>query len=204
MRLDHKRLLTAMGISSCFVGLLLTWLGPLVDFDLTISLLGLGHGNSLTVHIRKNEPRKDSSFTTASEAVGLLPREQKATDNIAEVQQEFPPVDSPKQAVELQPRKDWHAIAKEVVRSIDATNSRQEESRAYMWQKSHSVMFKPSEAIKSIDEEPLLSEIRFIRRSRVLGLGFNFGSCFFGIPIAGVPVEDRSVALTLFVCTSES
>jgi hypothetical protein len=193
-----------MGISSCFVALLLAWPGPLVDFDLTASLLGLEHEDSLTVHIRKSEPKKDSNHTTANKSVRLPPPEQKAPDSIAEVQQELPPVDSPRQAVELQPEKDWHAIAKEVVRTIDATNSRQEESRAYMWQRSRSIMFEPADDIVLNDEAPLLSDIRFIRRSRVLGLGFNFGSCFFGIPIAGVPVEDRSVAITLFVCTSES
>lgn len=204
MRPSHKRLLTAMGISSCCVGLLFAWLGPLVDFDLTTSLLGLEREDSLTVHIRKSEPRKDSSHTTANEPVRLPPPEQKAPDSIAEVQRERPPVDSPKQAVELHPDKDWHAIAKEVVRTIDASNSRQEESRAYMWQRSRSIMFEPEDDIVLIDEEPLLSDIRFIQRSRVLGLGFNFGSCFFGIPIAGVPVENRSVAVTLFVCSSES
>lgn len=158
----------------------------------------------MIVHIRKSEPEENIELTTFKKSVRSFPRDQETAGVTAEVQREIPPVDSHQPVAVSQPEKDWHAIAKEVARASIARSLRQEESRASMWQQSRSSMFQPADDIEMMDEGPLLSNIRFIQRSRVLGLGFNFGSCFFGIPIAGVPVEDRSIGPTIFVCTRRS
>jgi hypothetical protein len=81
---------------------------------------------------------------------------------------------------------------------------RQEESRASMWQQTRSIMFQPASDTILKDIEPLLADIRFKRRSRVIGLGINVGSCFIGIPIAGVPVEERSIGISFFICGQDS
>jgi hypothetical protein len=204
IRPTRNRLLTATAFSTCFVTLLLASLGLFVDFELNISQPGFERGDALIVHIRKDNPKKNSELTAFEKSARSFPREQEAADVIAEVQRELPSVDTPEPAIESQPEKDWHAIAKEVAKASIARNIRQEESRASMWRQSRSNMFQPADDIQMLDEEPLLSNIRFIQRSRVFGLGFNFGSCFFGIPIAGVPVEDRSIGPTIFVCTRRS
>jgi hypothetical protein len=204
IRPTRNRLLTAMAISTCFVALLLGSLGLFADFESNISKPGIEHRDTLIVHIKKGEPKEDSEITTFKKSLRSIPRDQETPDVIADVQRDVPLVDSSEPPAESQPKKDWHAIAKEVAKASIARNLRQEESRASMWRQSHSNMFQSADDMIVMDEEPLLSDIRFIQRSRVLGLGFNFGSCFFGIPIAGVPVEDRSIGPTIFVCTRRS
>jgi hypothetical protein len=102
------------------------------------------------------------------------------------------------------PPTDWRAIAAAEARSSVADSFRQEETRASLWRQTHSVMFQPGDTFVLQDEEPLLADFRFVYRSRVVGLGLNIGRCFIGIPIAGVPVEQRSGAITIFVCGQDS
>ena len=83
-------------------------------------------------------------------------------------------------------------------------SSPQEESRTSMWRQSHSIMFQPGSDIVVREEESILSDFRFKPRVYVVGLGVTIGSCFIGIPLAGVPVEQRTVAISLFVCARNS
>jgi hypothetical protein len=54
------------------------------------------------------------------------------------------------------------------------------------------------------EPDPIISDLRFKPQIHVAGIGFAIGSCFIGIPIVGVPVEQRSVAITVFVCARDS
>jgi hypothetical protein len=65
-------------------------------------------------------------------------------------------------------------------------------------------MFEPANEFVVKEEEPVISDLRFIPRIHVVGLGVTIGSCFIGIPLAGVPVEQRTVAISLFVCAKDS
>ena len=201
VRPTRHRLLTAMGISTCFVAVLLALLGALIDFAASISKPSIEHGEPLTIYIRNNGGEPNSGFTTGNQVVRSLPQEQVVSTEFAEFQQEVGSVDSPEPPADSQPARDWHEIADQAAKASIDENFRQEESRASMWRQSRSIMFQPANDIVVKDIEPILSNIRFKRRSRVIGLGINIGSCFIGIPIAGVPVEDRSVGITVFVCS---
>jgi len=99
---------------------------------------------------------------------------------------------------ESEPKSNFIA-GNQAVRSLS-----QEESRASMWRRSHSIMFQPASGRAVKQEEPIISDFRFKPRVHVVGLGVTIGSCFVGIPIAGVPVEHRTVAIRLFVCAKDS
>jgi len=189
-----------MGISACSIALVLASLGALFNFVEKVSKLGSEGGDHLIVHIRKGEGQKHPNLTAGNEAVLSSTQAQVVSAESAELQQRVAPVDSPAPPADSQPVKDWRAIAGEAAQASIDEYSRQEESRALMWRRTHSVMFQPTNDILVMDKEPLLSDIRFKRHSHVLGLGFNVGSCFIGIPLAGIPVEKRSVAITVFVC----
>lgn len=201
VRPTRQRLLTAMGIATCAIAVLLAMLESLVGFGVNISKPGIEHEDPLTVNIIKGEGNKTPESTPGNKAVRSLTREQVISPEFAELQQEFATVDSPEPPGEPQPVKDWRTIADEAAKASVAEYFRQEETRDSMWQRSRSIMFQPANDIAVMDKEPVLSDVRFKRRSRVMGLGINIGSCFIGIPVAGVPVDDRSGAITVFVCS---
>ena len=95
-------------------------------------------------------------------------------------------------------------MADEAVKTSMDEYFRQEESRASMWRRSHSIMFQPAGDIVVKEIELIISDFRFMPRVHVVGLGLTIGSCFIGIPIAGVPVEQRTVAIRLIVCAPNS
>jgi hypothetical protein len=193
-----------MGISACSIALLLALLGSLFDFAVRFSKPNIEHGEPLTIHIRNGEGEKDSNFVRGNKVVRSLPQEQVVSDEFAELQQEVASDDSPELPADSQAVKDWRAIADEVAKTSVDEYFRQEEIRASMWRKTRSIMFRPANDMVVQDREPILSDVRFKRRSRVVGLGINVGSCFIGIPIAGVPVEERSIGITVFVCGQDS
>ena len=193
-----------MGISACSIALLLALLGSFVDLVVRVSKPSIEHGEPLTIHIRKGTGEEKPSSTTGNRAVRSLPQEQVVSDEFAELQQELAPEDFPEPPAHSRPVKDWRAIADEAANASVDEYYRQEEIRVSMWRRTHSVMFQPANDIIVKDKEPVLSEVRFKRRSRVVGLGINVGSCFIGIPIVGVPVEERSIGIPIFVCSQDS
>lgn len=171
-----------MVISACSVAVLLALLGTLFDFAVSVSTPSIVHGERLTIHIRKGRGEPISDLTTDNQTVRSSPQDAINSVEFAELQLEVAPADSPESLADSLPVRNWHSIADEAAKAIVDEYFRQEETR----------------------EEPILADIRFKPRVHVLGLGVTIGSCFIGIPIAGVPVEQRSVAIPLFVCAKES
>jgi len=200
VRPTGQRLLTAMGVATFAIALLLAMLESLVEFGVATSNPGIELVETLTVQILKGEGAKNSDSTPDKKPVRSLPQEDVVSTEIAELQPEVAPVDSPEPPDKSQPVKDWRAIANEAAKTSVDEHFQQEETRSSMWQRSHSIMFQPTNSIAVMDKEPVLSGVQFKRRSRVIGLGLNIGSCFIGIPVAGVPVEDRTAAISIFVC----
>jgi len=99
---------------------------------------------------------------------------------------------------------DLQRIAADAVRSVISDVDRDESLRAGMWRQSGSLMFRPSGQPVADVDEPVLEDFRFRPKVHVAGLGVTIGSCFIGVPLVGVPVEDRTVAITLFVCARDS
>ena len=95
----------------------------------------------------------------------------------------------------------WNALKERAAREIVDDHWRKEHFRASMWRQTRSVMFRAdSDAGASNERVPVMANLDFREPAGVLGLGFTFGSCFVGIPLAGIPVEARSTAITLFYC----
>jgi hypothetical protein len=65
-------------------------------------------------------------------------------------------------------------------------------------------MFQPDDDFKVNELVPILADFNFREPVGILGLGFTIGSCFIGIPLLGVPVEERSVGITLVICRNSS
>ena len=204
IRPTRTRLLAAMCISACCVAVSLASLGSLVEFARSISNPSPEHEEPLTVHIKKDDVEADAGRVMPKEVVRPSPKEPMEPGRSSEVREEVAADDSAEPPDESQPEKDWSAIAVDAARARVDAYVRQEETRDSMWRSTASVMFQPAGEKVAIEWEPVLSDIRFKQRSRVLGLGINLGSCFFGIPVAGVPVEDRSVGISVIVCRQDS
>ena len=203
IRPTRRRLCAAMGISAFFIAVMLALFGSLVDFAGRVSITDLEQAGRLTVVIRTHDGEPDSEFATESKFVPSS--SQHAVDPADPIDSQrkvsaplapAPPFDPP-------PVRDWHAIAKTVARASVNHFFSNEESRASMWRQTRSIMFKPASDFVVREEEPAIPDFRFTPEIHVVGLGLTIGSCFIGIPIAGVPIEQRTVAINLFVCAKD-
>lgn len=184
-----------MGVSACSVALLLAFLGSLVDFKASISKPSDEHGQRLTIHIRKgmdNQP------------VPSLPQEKIELAESGDLQQQAETVYSPQLPPDSQPAEDWRVIAEQAAKASVDERFRNEETRKSMWRQSRSIMFQPTSDFLVKEEEPIIAGFRFRPQIHVVGLGVTIGSCFIGVPLVGVPVEERTVAISLFVCAKKS
>ena len=203
IRPTRRRLCVAMGISAFFIAVILALFGSFVDFAGRLSITDLEHAGRLTVIIRTDDREPASKFATEKKAASSP--SQQAVDSAE-------PVDSqrtgsaplaPAPPVDPQPVRDWHALARTAARARVDDFFGNEESRASMWLQTRSIMFKPASDFVVREEEPAIPDFRFKPEIHVVGLGLTIGSCFIGIPIAGVPVEQRTVAINLFVCAKD-
>lgn len=214
IRPTRHRLLTAISISACAVVALLALLGTLVDFAENTLRPGFEQGEPLTVHIRNGGGAPNADLTSPDltnpdimiddQVVRSSSQDETGLAKVADLQQTDAPPDSPQQPVVLPPIRDWRSIAGKAVKEIADDQFRQEESRESMWRQSYSVMFQPADDILDLQEKSVIADVRFIPRIHVLGLGLTIGSCFFGIPILGGPVEQRTGAITLVICAQDS
>jgi len=184
--------------------MILALLGSLIDFAVSISKPKRENGERLVVHIKKVEGENRSDLMTGDQVIRSTAREEITSVEFAEHQQEIASVDTSEPATDAPPVKNWRGIADEAIKSSIDEYFAQEESRASMWRQSRSIMFQPTSKIVVNDKEPIISDFRFKPRVHVAGLGVTIGSCFIGIPIVGVPVRQRTVAIRLFVCAEKS
>lgn len=202
IRPTRNRLLAAMGVSTCVIALLLAISGLLADLALSISRSGIATSDSLILLVRMKvaasaaDPPMDDDLDVSAE-----PDEPADTPG---VQPELVTEDLPQPPDEPKPATDWHAMVDQVARTTVDDYYREKETMEALWRRSPSIMFEPGEELVLKDETPVIADLRFVPEIHVLGLGFTLGSCFFGVPIAGVPVEQRSAAITLIVCADGS
>jgi hypothetical protein len=192
-----------MGISAFFIAVMLALFGSLLDFAEHVSITDLEHAGRLTVVIRTDDREPDSEFATETKSAPSSSQQAVDPADPIDSQQKVSAPLAPARRVHPQPARDWHAIAKTTaIASVDGL-FRSEESRASMWRQTRSIMFKPAGNFVAREEEPAIPDFRFTPEIHVVGLGLTIGSCFIGIPIAGVPVEQRTVAINLFVCAKD-
>jgi len=181
-----------MGVAACFVSLSLALLGSFVELTANSPNLNAVGGQRLTVHIRPNEDDSEPEPASAEQPVVLT--------EVVNPRQETPPVSPPESPPDVQPVRDWGAMITDTVATIGDQNLRQRKSRSSMWRQTRSVMFQPASEFVARELAPIIPGFQFKPQVHVVGLGVTIGSCFIGLPIVGVPVEQRTVAIRLFVC----
>ena len=204
LRPTRHRLFIAMGVAACFVSLLLALLELIVDLAANTPKPNAVSGQSLTVRIRPNEADSKSELASGEQSAKLQLREDLSLTEIPIPRQETTSASPPESPPDLQPVMDWREMITETVATIGNENLRQEKSRSSMRRQTHSIMFQPASEIVLKEPDPIIPDFRFKPQVHVAGIGVTIGSCFIGLPIVGVPVEDRTAAIRLFVCAQDS
>jgi hypothetical protein len=193
-----------MGVSAFSIAVMLALLELLVDFAAGVSIPSPEHGAQLTVLIRSGSGEPGSEFTMEKKAAPSLSIQASVSADPVDRRQEVVTLSSPEPPADSPPVQDWRAIAKAAARATVDDRFKKEKFRASMWRQTRSIMFEPVGDFVVREEEPVISDFRFRPQIHVVGLGVTIGSCFIGIPIAGVPIEQRTVAINLFVCAEDS
>ena len=204
VRPTRHRLAVTTTVSACLVAALLALVGSVADIARQASGPVIEGKERLTVVVRDGE---NKSKTPDSQLERTSPPVVKQELTVADdrTRQQEPVIDDPPAPpADVEPAIDWHAMKKEIAGSGVAELFEEHEYRVAMWRRSHSIMVRPSDDFDIGEDEPFIPDFRFRPQIHVVGLGFTIGSCFVGIPLAGVPVEQRSAAITLFVCARDA
>jgi len=201
LRPTRHRLIIAMGVAACFVSLVLAWVGYVAKFAAG-TLDPAVHRPSLTVHIKHDEAGSELQPESVDQIGSLESREDASVTETATVPENVSPVTPPALQSDELPVIDWQNRIAETVASIGKEKQAREETRALMWRKTHSVMFQSAGGFVPKQQEPVIQDFQFRPQVHVAGLGVTIGSCFIGLPIVGVPVEERTVAISFFVCAN--
>lgn len=204
-RQSHHRLIIAMGMSSVVILPLLEILSMLISNAVCRDAWCFEKFDILTVYIEQPKSEPVSEITLPDREIRPFPPVQKESANplTAETagnehdaerdEKLYPPSD-------LTPVRDWYAAAKESARQIIDDRFDQEEIRKSMWRNTGSVMFKDTGEFDFHEPETVMAESKFRVPLGVLGIGITIGGCFFGIPLAGIPVERRTAGPTVIYC----
>lgn len=204
VRPTRHRLLVTMGISACLVAAVLALLGSIVDIVVDASGPKAAGKERLNVVVRDSEAQPPAADTENEQVLPPVVEQELTAAGDSAQRQEPVIEEAPEPPADVEPRRDWHAMKKDVARSSVADLFEEHESRVATWRRSHSMMFRPGDDFEVGEDEPFIPDFRFKPQIHVVGLGFTIGSCFIGIPLAGVPVEQRSVAVALFVCAGDA
>ena len=191
-----------MGVAACFVSLVLASVGFFAKFAAG-TLDPAFRSPSLTVHIKHDEDDTELQFESVGQIGSLGLREDASVTESATVPENVSSVTPPTLQSDELPVVDWQKMIAETVASLVKEKQEREETRALMWRKTHSVMFQSAGGFASKQQEPIIQDFQFRPQVHVAGLGVTIGSCFIGLPIVGVPVEERTVAIRFFVCAKD-
>lgn len=192
-----------MGVATGLVSLLLSWLGNIVDLAASTPTSVAADERRLNVRIRHDAADTDSEPAPVHQADTVRMRQDQSLAEVVRSQEttsvssRYPPPDNP-------PAVDWQQMIVETTATLRNENLAQETLRSSMWRQTHSTMFQPAGQIVFEEQEPVLPDFQFKPQVHVAGIGFTVGSCFIGLPLVGVPVEERTVAIRLFVCASDA
>lgn len=182
-RSTNLRLLIAMGVSTVVVAATLT-----IDIGWRLELSETTGGQRLPLMIEITQPRTELMPVEISRKGRERLYDEPA---VAPVEQE---------RVEREPTRDWDVISSSFAERHVDDLERRDRALAEMWRQSPSVMFESENEFEVIEVRAVMADLGFIEPVGVIGLGFTLGSCFIGIPLAGVPVEERTAVISLWVC----
>lgn len=191
-----------MGVAACFVSLVLASVGFVAKFAAG-TLDPAFRGPSLTVHIKHDDASSELQIEPVDQIDSFGSREDTYVTETATVPENASSVTPPALQSDEVLVVDWQNMIAETVASIGKEKQEREDTRALVWRKTHSVMFQSAGGFVPKQQEPVLPDFQFRPQVHVAGLGLTIGSCFIGLPIVGVPVEERTVAIRLFVCAKD-
>lgn len=180
-----------MGVASILLAVLLA---VEVDLRMSMAVTPASPLPELTVDLRNRPPVQIHGPDHGAPVIELEPIAIEVTERVGEI---VPAVES---TIEPEPVRDWQAVIAVSAKEAVSEYYRQEDIRAAMWQQSYSTMFKGEDVFDSLVATPILDDFQFREPVGVLGVGLTIGSCFFGVPLAGIPVEERTVAITILYC----
>jgi len=205
---SHHRLFVAMGASTGLLAASLWVMNSLISFAVCDVPVCHNEREVITVHLdnKKNNTvpldRIPEQLTHVTPPVKDVPNEPQLADtDEPEVADEHVEATAPPD--EVTPTQDWYAIAKETAaRAVDA-RVESEELRQEMWQQTQSVMFADTGEFDVHEPAPIIADLEFKVPVGVLGVGITIGGCFIGIPLAGIPVEQRTAGPTVIYCKDQ-
>ena len=204
LRKTQHRLLVAMGVAAGLMLIVIALLEVFLDFEVSTPKRSSTQGQSLTVHLRQNDADSKPERISGEQADDLQLREIVSVAEISTAPEDATSVIPPESQPDERSAADWRNMITESAAAIGNEKVRREVSRSSMWRQSHSIMFQPESEHVLWEQDPIIPNFRFKPQVHVAGLGITIGSCFIGIPIVGVPVEERTVAIRLFVCAKGS
>jgi hypothetical protein len=199
-RRTQHRLFISMGIAACLMSIVIASLEVFLDFEMSTPKRNSSQGQSLTVQLRRNDADLRPEHVLGEQADDPQLREDVSVVEISTTLEDATAVIRPESQPDELTATDWRKNITESVVAIGNEKARQEVSRSFMWKRTHSIMFRPNNEQVLREQDPIIPNFRFKPQVHVAGLGITIGSCFIGIPLVGVPVEERTVAVRLFVC----
>jgi hypothetical protein len=191
-----------MGVATCFVSFVLASVGFYAKFAAG-TLDPAFRSPGLIVHIKHDEDDSELQFESVDQIGSVELLEDASVAETATVPEDVSSATPPALQFDEQPVVDWQNMIAETVTSIGKERQEREEIRAPMWRRTHSIMFQSAGSFVPKQQEPIIPDFQFRPQVHVAGLGMTIGSCFIGLPIVGVPVEERTVAIRLFVCAKD-
>ena len=185
------------------VALLLILLDGLVTFLPGENVSSPASDPVLSVKIYQNEAEPVPELDIVEEPIPPDVRETETTAERVPAPQEPPPSEPNDPIPTEKPSIDWAGAINETVGALAIRKTEREDARQTMWRQTHSVMFRQSNEFVPKEQQPV-ADLHFKPELHVVGLGFKIGSCFVGVPLVGVPVEERTVGIRLFVCANDS
>lgn len=193
-----------MGVAAGLMSIAIALLEVFLGFDVSMPKSSSTQEQSLTVHLRQNDTDSKPEPVSGELAGDLQLQEIVSVDEVSAAPEGATSVIPPGSQQDERSATDWRKMINESVAAIGNEKVRQEVSQTSMWRQSHSIMFQPESEHVLREQDPIIPNFRFKPQVHVAGLGITLGSCFIGIPIVGVPVEERTVAISLFVCARGS
>ena len=215
------RLLVSMAPAVVLVALLLQALALVVYSQVAPTDLDMDKSRPLNVLLSYAERQRASSIEAEqsvavedeaqvqrSEAVLPAPdlnSDTRAPIGVAETTGEppAPPANDELPRAEAAPLRttvDWRVAAKSAAVEYLQTRSTADAQRMAKWRTSGSVLFKPEEEAPLDLDSQVLPSYPFRNPAGVAGLGLTVGQCFVGLPLIGIPVEDRTPTVGLIYC----
>ena len=205
---SHRRLCLAMAISSLLVAASLAILAWMINAATCNDESCFEEPEHLVVLLdnRENDIRLEPAPPVQEAPDKVEPQEIPEQPEVAEP---VPEVQVPETSVaespvdDMQPEKDAYTIGHSVAREAVAARFEQEDVRERMWRQTASVMFADTGEFDFEEPETIIAAQKFRVPVGVLGIGLTIGGCFFGIPLAGIPVEERSAGPTVIYCAEK-